>query len=220
MTLYITYFRVSTDRQGKSGLGLDAQQEAVRRFLRPDDRVISSFTEVESGRKSDRPQLGEALDACRRTGATLAIAKLDRLSRSVSFIATLMDSGVPLVAVDNPSANRLTLHILAAVAEAEAEAISARTKAALAAAKERGTTLGGYRGVLPTAEQRARGRANRTDAARRRAAPAIQAVADARASGATSLNEIAAHLNTQGVRTPRGGCWTATQVMRVIQYTN
>src|SRR5688572_7815435 len=127
------YYRVSTDRQGKSGLGLEAQQQAVRDYLNGGRwQLVAEVVEVESGKRSDRPKLQEALRLCRLHGATLVIAKLDRLARNVNFVSNLMESGVDFVAVDFPQANRLTVHILAAVAEHEAEAISARTKAALA----------------------------------------------------------------------------------------
>jgi DNA invertase Pin-like site-specific DNA recombinase len=139
---YIAYFRVSTPRQGKSGLGLEAQQQAVNVFLhRYEELILERFTEIESGRRNDRPQLAAALDACRRRKAALLIAKLDRLARNVHFISGLMESGVEFVAVDMPEANRLTIRILAAVAEHEREMISQRTKAALQAAKARGAKL-------------------------------------------------------------------------------
>ncbi|MFN9545185.1 MAG: recombinase family protein, partial [Alphaproteobacteria bacterium] len=132
---FIAYLRVSTDKQGKSGLGLEAQREAVMRYLNGGSwDLVNEFVEVESGKRDERPQLAAALAACRRHKATLVIAKLDRLSRRVSFISAVMDSGVDFIAVDQPHATRLTLHILAAVAEHEREMISARTKAALAAA--------------------------------------------------------------------------------------
>ena len=136
---FVAYYRVSTDKQGQSGLGLDAQRQAVMNYLNGGPwKLVDEFTEVESGNSNARPQLQKALAACRRHKAKLVIAKLDRLSRNLAFIATLMDSGVEFVATDNPHANKLTVHILAAVAEHEREAISERTKAALAAAKRRG----------------------------------------------------------------------------------
>ena len=142
-TGFIAYYRVSTDRQGRSGLGLEAQRAAVVRYLAGIGGIlIAEHTEVETGSRNDRPELAKALAACRKHKARLVIAKLDRLSRNVAFIATLMDSGVEFVACDNPHATRLTLHILAAVAEHEREMISARTKAALQAAKVRGVRLG------------------------------------------------------------------------------
>src|SRR2546428_4213436 len=140
---FVAYFRVSTDKQGKSGLGLEAQREAVLTYLDGGRwSLVQEFVEVESGKRNDRPELTAALAACKKHKAKLVIAKLDRLSRNLAFIATLMDSGVEFVAVDNPHANRLTLHILAAVAEHERHMIADRTKAALQAAKARGIRLG------------------------------------------------------------------------------
>jgi len=144
---YIAYYRVSTAKQGLSGLGLDAQREAVEGYLNGNgSHLVREYTEVESGKRNDRPQLAAALAECKRLKAVLVIAKLDRLARNVHFISGLMESGVDFVAVDMPTANRLTLHILAAVAEHEREMISQRTRAALAQAKLRGVKLGGYRG--------------------------------------------------------------------------
>ena len=140
---FVAYFRVSTDRQGKSGLGLEAQRASVINYLNGGTwELVGEFVEVESGKHSDRPRLAEALQTCRKHRAKLVIAKLDRLSRNLAFIATLMESGIKFVAVDNPHANKLTVHILAAVAQHEREAISERTKDALRAAKARGTKLG------------------------------------------------------------------------------
>jgi DNA invertase Pin-like site-specific DNA recombinase len=143
---FIAYFRVSTDRQGQSGLGLEAQREAVLSYLNGGSWTMAAeFTEVESGKHADRPQLAAALAACKKHKAKLVIAKLDRLSRNLAFIAALMDSGVEFVAADNPHANKLTIHILAAVAQHEREAIAQRTREALAAAKARGVKLGNPR---------------------------------------------------------------------------
>lgn len=216
---FIAYHRVSTIRQGRSGLGLEAQQEAVRSYLNGGDwQLLAEVVEVESGTRSDRPKLAEALKLCRLHKATLVIAKLDRLARNVAFISSLMESGVEFVAVDFPQANRLTVHILAAVAEHEAKAISDRTKAALAAAKVRGVKLGNGKGVG----------AMMTDAHREKAAAVVKAKADERASllsdvlaevraaGATSLREIATALNERGIPSARGGTWSAVQVQRVI----
>jgi len=201
---YIGYYRVSTSQQGHSGLGLEAQRCAVQTYLKG-EKPISEFTEVESGRRSDRPKLTEALAACRVHKATLVIAKLDRLARNVAFVSNLMDAGVDFVAVDTPHANRLTVHILAAVAENETRLISARTSAALQAAKKRGVKLGGWRGRAGTSTDCARARATRTAKANRRAsdlAPTIQAIC---ASGGRSLRSIAAGLNAQAIAAPRGG---------------
>ncbi|GBR09907.1 recombinase family protein [Acetobacter oeni] len=146
MPPFVTYFRVSTARQGASGLGIEAQQAAVAaHVVQAGGRVLAEFTEIESGKNNDRPKLAEALERCRLTGAVLLIAKLDRLSRDAHFLLGLDKAGVEFIAADMPNANRLTVGIMALVAQQEREAISARTKAALAAAKARGTKLGGYR---------------------------------------------------------------------------
>ena len=154
MPAYVAYYRVSTDRQGASGLGLDAQRATVARHLNGQGQFIAEYTEIESGRRhTNRPQLLAALEECRKRRAVLLIARLDRLARNVAFIANLMESGADFVAVDMPQATRLTIHILAAVAEHEREMISKRTKAALAEAKRRGTRLGNPRieeGQIPT----------------------------------------------------------------------
>jgi DNA invertase Pin-like site-specific DNA recombinase len=170
--------------------------------------LVETFTEVESGKRSDRPELRKALEACRRHKATLVIAKLDRLSRNLAFIATLMDSGTDFVAVDNPHATRLTLHILAAVAEHEREMISQRTRAALAAAKARGKRLGNPR----LSEASAVGRANHEAATARRDANVLPIIRELQSAGVTSLNAIAAELNRRGVKTARGGRWSHVQV--------
>jgi DNA invertase Pin-like site-specific DNA recombinase len=212
---YIAYYRVSTQKQGRSGLGLEAQQEAVRTFLNGGNwSLASEIVEVESGKRSDRPKLAEALRLCRLHGATLIIAKLDRLARNVAFVSAIMESGVEFVAADFPQANRLTIHILAAVAEHEAKAISDRTKAALAAAKARGTKLGGYRGVKVDS---AAGRAARAAKASDRAADLAPILADLRSAGVTSLAAIAKALTEKGIPTAKGGTeWQAVQVKRVM----
>jgi DNA invertase Pin-like site-specific DNA recombinase len=214
---FIAYYRVSTQRQGRSGLGLKAQRTAVGDHLNGGNwKLVAELTEVESGKRSDRPKLTEALKLCRLHGATLIIAKLDRLARNVAFISNLMESGVDFQAVDFPQANRLTVHILAAVAEHEAKVISERTKAALAAAKRRGKKLGGYRGTTISKAMRAAALeavAKRTDA---RAADLAPTIAELQAAGATSLRAIAAGLNERRIPTARGGDWSPTQVMRVL----
>jgi DNA invertase Pin-like site-specific DNA recombinase len=217
---YIAYFRVSTDKQGHSGLGLDAQRAAVQAYLTQGAWTLQAeFTEVESGRRADRPVLARALAACRAQGAILVIAKLDRLARNVAFISNLMDSGVEFVAVDFPQANRLTLHILAAVAEHERDMISARTKAALVAAKARGVKLGGSAPL--TEEQRAAGRVVaktvKTAKAAARAADLLPIIHDIRADGITSATGIAKVLNARGVPPPSGrGAWQNVTVQRVL----
>ncbi|EIM26671.1 recombinase family protein [Microvirga lotononidis] len=216
---FVAYYRVSTEKQGRSGLGLEAQQEAVRTYLRGGDwQLMAEVVEVESGKKNDRPRLAEALRLCRLHGAVLIIAKLDRLARNVAFISNLMESGVEFTAVDFPQANRLTVHILAAVAEHEREMISKRTKDALAAAKARGKKLGGNRGKIHlVARKGAEASALvRSTKARRRAADIGPIVADLQANGTTSLRQIAAALNERHIKTSRGKSWTPTQVMRVM----
>src|SRR3974390_2402817 len=158
---FIAYFRVSTDRQGKSGLGLEATSEAVMNYLNGGRwSLVDEFTEVESGKHSDRPELAKALAACKKRKAKLVIAKLDRLSRNLAFIAALMESGVEFIAVDNPHANKLTIHILAAVAQHEREMIAERTKAALQAAKKRGQRLGNPNIIEVAKRGRAASKAN------------------------------------------------------------
>lgn len=220
---FIAYYRVSTERQGKSGLGLEAQQEAVRSHLNGGDwKLIAEVVEVESGKRNDRPKLAEALRLCRLHKATLVIAKLDRLARNVAFVSNLMESGVDFVAVDFPQANRLTVHILAAVAEHEAAAISARTKAALAACKARGVALGRpyVAGADTFAGKSEVGR--KTSVAVRSAAAVafaedVAPIAIELKEAGLSLNAIAAKLSERNIPTARGKMgWTATAVRRVL----
>jgi DNA invertase Pin-like site-specific DNA recombinase len=181
-----------TEKQGVSGLGLEAQREAVARHVAAADGIIiASYEEIESGKNNARPQIAAALAACRLRHATLVIAKLDRLARNVAFISSLMESGVDFVACDNPHTTRLTIHILAAVAEHERELISARTKAALAAAKARGTKLGNPR----LAEARARSLATRRA---EKPAPELVSLMTGLHAGGASLCEIARRLNGLG----------------------
>lgn len=216
MTDYVAYTRVSTQAQGRSGLGLDAQQAAIQRHLHSGDRLLETFIEVESGTKAARPQLSAAVAECAATGATLLVAKLDRLARDAHFLLGLQKAGVEFLACDMPSANRLTVGIMALVAEEEARAISARTKAALAAAKARGVKLGGDRGVRPAPERAAAARGALTAEAERRAGLILPAVARLRAQGARTLTDLADGLNRMGRRGPRGGRWTATAVRRAL----
>jgi DNA invertase Pin-like site-specific DNA recombinase len=224
---FVAYMRVSTDKQGRSGLGLEAQDAAIRAYLKPEDRLLlPPFVETESGRKADRPKLTEALAKCWKTGATLLVAKLDRLSRNVVFLRTLIDSGVDVVFCDLPhipagAMGRFLLTQMASVAELEAGLVSERTKAALAAAKARGVKLGGDRGYRPaSAPDWSKGvpaasaaRSQRADHAAHALVPVIE---DIRQEGASSLGSIAAALNERGVSSPRGGLWTATAVRRVL----
>jgi DNA invertase Pin-like site-specific DNA recombinase len=218
-----SYYRVSTAQQGASGLGLEAQREAVSRHVAGAQGVIvAEFQEVESGKKNDRPQIAAALAACRLRQATLIIAKLDQLARNVHFISSLMESGVDFVACDNPHATRLTIHILAAVAEHEREMISARTIAALAAAKARGVKLGNPNlragGRNPDARRAARvARQARTDLSNAHAADVLPYIERARKAGCVSLGEFARALSACGIRTPAGGIeWRAAQVKRIL----
>lgn len=218
----IAYYRVSTARQGASGLGLEGQEAAVAEYAKTiGGTLLRVYTEVEAGKKADRPALARALADCKRSKAVLVIAKLDRLARNVHFLSGLMEAGVEFVCCDMPSANRLTLHILAAVAEDEARRISERTKAALAAYKARGGVLGSARpgayrlkgGTNANAAQRA------GEAARKRA---TEAYADLRPwltelrQEGLSLRLIAGRLNGEGHTTRRGKLWNAVQVRRVL----
>jgi DNA invertase Pin-like site-specific DNA recombinase len=213
---YVAYYRVSTQRQGRSGLGLDAQRKAITDRLCGDAKLIAEYTEIESGGRNDRPRLAEALAACRVHRATLIIAKLDRLARNVAFVSNLMESGVDFQATDFPQANRLTIHILAAVAEHEAQMISDRTRAALAAAKARGVRLGGFRNRAGTCNDLIRARAARTDKAVRRASDLRATIEEIQHHGALSLCAVASALNQRGITAPRGGVWSGAQVRRVI----
>jgi DNA invertase Pin-like site-specific DNA recombinase len=215
---FVSYLRVSTAQQGASGLGLEAQRTAVQTHLNGGRwELLQEVQEIESGKRNDRPALAQALRLCKQKKATLVIAKLDRLARNVHFISGLMESGVEFVACDMPAANKFVLHIMAAVAEQEAEAISARTKAALAASTKK---LGGRRvSSKRFAEIREQGRAARAYTADAFASQLMVNIRDIRAKGAESLREIAAELNSRGLETPRGGEWSAVQVQRVIART-
>jgi DNA invertase Pin-like site-specific DNA recombinase len=214
MAKYVAYLRVSTAKQGSSGLGLEAQEAAIKSFLQEGDRVLATFVEVESGKGDDRPELAKALREVELTGAKLLVAKLDRLSRAVSFISRLMDSKVDFVACDQPAATPFSIHIYAAVAEHERNLISQRTKAALKAAKERGVRLGGYR-KGPKVDQ-ARGVVANQERARSFNLRILPAIRELQMGGVTGLSELARRLNERGVPTSRGGQWNATQVRRVL----
>jgi DNA invertase Pin-like site-specific DNA recombinase len=214
---FVSYLRVSTARQGRSGLGLEAQRKAVEDFLNGGNwQLVKEFVEVESGKKADRPQLEKAFQLCRLLGAKLVIAKLDRLSRDAHFLLGLEKAGVDFVAADMPQANRLTIGIMAVMAQHEREMISERTKAALAAAKRRGVKLGGWRGHVFTAREHRASAAARREQAQQRAADLAPVVKELQASGSVSLTAIAAGLNERGIPTTRGGQWSATQVMRLL----
>lgn len=211
---FVTYYRVSTQKQGRSGLGLEAQKAAVEAYLRQHGgSAVASFTEVESGKNNSRPQLQAALLRCRQTHATLLVAKLDRLSRNAAFLMNLRDSSVKFQALDIPEANTLTLGVLAVLAQHERELISARTKAALAARRARGLPLGTPRDLSAYARRASLlGRAANAAKARARAAEIAPLIKSARAIGCTSLRKVAAHLNGLEITTPRGKRWTATAV--------
>jgi DNA invertase Pin-like site-specific DNA recombinase len=215
---YIAYYRVSTARQGASGLGLEAQQAAVREWLNGGCwDLLAEFTEIESGANNDRPALACALKQCRLTGATLIIATLSRLSRDAHFLLGLQKAGVEFLAVDMPSANRFTVGIMSLVADEERRMISARTKAALAAAKARGTVLGGYRGG-PKVDGKL-GAEAQAKAARLFAAQVGPVAQELREAG-LSLRQIGARLTEQGIRTARGGAWSADAVKAVLDRMN
>jgi DNA invertase Pin-like site-specific DNA recombinase len=216
----VAYHRVSTAKQGSSGLGLEAQTRAIGEYTESKNgNLVGSFTEVESGKNNDRPELAKALHLAKVTGATLVIAKLDRLSRNAAFLLTLRDSGVKFIAADMPDANELTVGIMALVAQQEREAISKRTKEALAAAKARGVKLGNPNGA---ASLHRAGKGNKAavksirDNANQHAfnlAPVIEAL---RAEGITSLGTTAAALNERGMLTPRGGYWHKSSVRNLL----
>ena len=218
---FVSYLRVSTDRQGRSGLGLDAQRNAVADFLAGGRwTLVREFVEVESGKRADRPKLAEAMALCRVHGGTLVIAKLDRLSRDAHFLLGLEKAGVDFVAADMPTANRLTVGIMAMVADEERRMISARTKAALAVAKARGTKLGGDRGNFASiaARGRAAGVAARQARASARTADIAPIIAGLQAEGVKSLGQLAAALTERGIPTSRGADrWSPMQVSRVLR---
>lgn len=215
---FISYLRVSTDRQGQSGLGIEAQREAVAQYLNGGDwELLAEFVETESGKNDDRPQLAAALEQCRLTGATLVIAKLDRLSRSARFLLELQESNVRFVAADMPDANNFTVGIMALVAQQERDAISKRTKEALAAAKARGVQLGNPNGAQHLKD---RGNDEAAAAAKHKAQefaesikPTVCAIMD---EGHTSLGDIAKRLNERHIRTARGGQWHRATVANLL----
>jgi DNA invertase Pin-like site-specific DNA recombinase len=229
---FIAYYRVSTQGQGRSGLGLEAQQAAVANYLNGGDwRIVADFTEVESGRRSDRPELDKALAAARLHRCPLVVSKVDRLTRSVAFLSRLLEAGVDVRFADLPriegATGRFLLQQMVAVAELEAGMISTRTKAALAAAKARGKRLGGVRVrksngqrvVIGRQAQKAGAAANHKRAAERATdlAPTIAAIRD---SGAVTLRDIAKGLEAAGIATPRGlAKWSPTQVKRALEGT-
>jgi DNA invertase Pin-like site-specific DNA recombinase len=222
---FIAYYRVSTAQQGRSGLGLEAQRQAVAEYLNGGAwTLLAEYTEVESGKRADRPELAKALAACRAHRAVLVIAKLDRLSRNAAFLLNLRDAGVEFIAADMPGANRLTVGIMALVAEEEAQMISARTKAALAAAKERRKAAGlpGLGGARPGAAERARQMSAKGCAAaqakiKARARDLKPVLLACIAAGVTSQRGIAGELNRRGIPASRGGAWSHVQVGALLR---
>lgn len=208
---YVAYYRVSTDKQGDSGLGLEAQKSDVRRFIHPDNIDIE-LTEIESGRKHIRPVLNEAINLCKKHGATLLIAKLDRLARNVSFVSTLMNSGVRFIAVDMPQATELTIHIYSAMAEDEAKRISSRTKAALKVKKEQGYKLGKPENLTQVARlkgantMRTKAKENKNNQRARAFLSLLNGTLQAKAQ----------QLNENGFRTAKNKEFTPMQVKRLI----
>lgn len=222
---FVAYLRVSTTKQGISGLGLDAQRETVRGFLNGGAwTLVGEFVEVESGRSADRPELARALAHCRVTGAALVVANVSRLTRSVAFLSRLLEAGIEVRFCDLPQiegpTGRFLLTQMVSVAELEAGLISDRTKKALAAAKARGDKLGTPANLSNQDAGRAAGRARRTKIADRRANDLAPIVREIMIEG-VSLNATAVELGRRGIETPRpGGTWTATTVRRVLNRTN
>jgi DNA invertase Pin-like site-specific DNA recombinase len=205
---FIAYYRVSTDRQGRSGLGLEAQRKAVLDWLNVGKwDLVAAYTEVESGKRSDRPELEKALKDCKQRGTSLVIARLDRLARNVHFISGLMERKVPFVAVEFPDATPLMLHIHAAMAEHERKLISQRTKAALAEAKAKGKELGQH-GKKLARQNRAKARAQ-AELLR----PIIKGF---RKDGKRTVRHIMEELNLRGIKTQRGGPWHPQTVHRLL----
>lgn len=214
---YVAYYRVSTDKQERSGLGLEAQQKAIRDFLRGEQALVEEVTEVESGSDNDRPMLHKALGLCKKHKATLLIAKQDRLARRVAFVANLMESGVPFTVADNPNASPFELHIRACVDEEERRRISDRTRLALKACKERGKRLG-FANPNRNDAKHASIKGNQTikTKALERASNVIPIINEIKSTGVHTLSGIAEALNKRGIQTPRGGKWYAMSVRNVL----
>jgi len=210
---FIAYYRVSTDRQGRSGLGLDAQKRAVAEYLNGGSwELVSEFTEVESGKQNHRPELMAALKACKKQKATLVIAKLDRLSRNLAFLANLMEAGVDFVATDMPEANRTMLQMMAVFAEHERRMISQRTKDALQSAKARGVRLGSPDPAKAAKAGHKTIKAN----AQRFAENVLPIIWEMQKAGVETLEGIAHALNVRGIQTARGGQWYPTTVRNLL----
>ena len=216
---FIAYYRVSTVKQGQSGLGLEAQQSAVAEYLKSNTgELVTEYTEIQSGSKDNRPELQAALRQCRLTGATLLIAKLDRLSRNRSFLMSVQDSSVKFVAVDMPEANHFTVGLMACLADYERELISERTKAALKAAKARGVKLGNPKLAEVRHSDTTAAREARTSQAKQRNGEILEIINEMRDSAgmALSLRDLTGMLNAAGYKTSRGKEWHPTSVSRVL----
>jgi DNA invertase Pin-like site-specific DNA recombinase len=211
---WVAYYRCSTDRQGESKLGLDAQRKLVLDYLNGGNWTLAAeFTEIESGKRNDRPQLAAALAMARKLRAKLIVAKLDRLARNVGFISLLMDSGVEFIAADMPHANKVTLQMLSVFAEYERDLISERTRQALAQAKARGTILGGPKRL----EASALGVATNKAKAERFAANVLPIIREIQASGVTTLRGVARALDARGVQSARGAPWSPEAVSNILK---
>lgn len=211
---YIAYYRVSTDKQGESGLGLEAQRTDVRRFIQPEN-IDLELTEIESGKKAQRPVLNQAIELCRKHGATLLIAKLDRLARNVSFVSTLMKSGIKFIAVDMPSATELTIHIYSAIAEDEAKRISKRTKDALAVKKAQGIKLGSPQNLTNASRELAI-KSIKSKAVNNENNIRAKAMINLLKANGLTLQAIANELNASGFKTSKGGQFMPMQIKRLL----
>lgn len=211
---FVSYYRVSTDKQGLQGNGIEAQKQAVARYLASlDCELIGSFEEVESGANNKRPELTAAIQLAKSKKAVLVIAKLDRLTRNAAFLLQLQDSGIDFVACDMPNADKLSVGIIALLAQRERQLISERTKAGLAVAKQRGVALGNPN---PDASLRKAVKAN-IERKREFASAAIKIIREIQSTGVETLARIADCMNKRGEKTPRGGTWTATAVKRILE---
>lgn len=220
MCKFIAYYRVSTDKQGKSGLGLGAQKSPVIAYIESKKgELLEAFTEVESGKRDDRPQLVAALALADVTGATVVFAKLDRLSRNASFLLSLRDAGIKFVALDCPELDTLSLGMRAVIAQHERETISSRTRAALAVARDRGTRLGNPNGLALQAARKGRelGLQKRVNGAIAFAIKLSPIVTSIKAKGVETFSGIAAALNSKCILTPRGSTWNGKAVSRLME---
>lgn len=214
---FVAYYRVSTDKQGLEGNGIEAQKQAVGRYLKSlDCELVGAFEEVESGANNARPQLTAAIELAKRHKAVLVIAKLDRLSRNAAFLLQLQDSGVDFVACDMPNADKLSIGIIALLAQRERQLISERTKAGLAVAKQRGAKLGNPNPAQSLVRARQAVQARKTAFS----AAALKEIREIQGTGVATLSKIADCMNKRGEKTARGGKWTATAVRRVLRGKN